>query len=147
MYPWIENAPDRGTGRVAGGLEANSTSVEFVDTNVLVYAHDGALGPSTIDPLSIQVLAEFYVIATKKLGMTSQEAEEVLADLGGTARNLSAHDTRGRTVIFDKYHVPGGPNVTCTSCSTCCRKPVSWTYVMYWVCPLPCANSGCASVA
>ena len=86
MYPWIENAPDRGTGRVAGGLEANSTSVEFVDTNVLVYAHDGALGPSTIDPLSIQVLAKFYVIATKKLGMTSQEAEEVLACLLYTSR-------------------------------------------------------------
>ena len=72
-------------------------SVEFVDTNVFVYAHDRSAGRKHQQSvrllrrlteegngaLSIQVLSEFYVTATKKLGMTSQEAEEVLVDLGG----------------------------------------------------------------
>jgi predicted nucleic acid-binding protein len=31
--------------------------------------------------LSVQVLTEFYSAATRKLGMKSQEAEEVIADL------------------------------------------------------------------
>jgi predicted nucleic acid-binding protein len=80
-------------------------SVEFVDTNVLVYAHDGGAGTKhtrSVDllkrlaadgsgALSIQVLSEFYVTATKKLGMTSQAAEEVLADLGGWIMHRPAH--------------------------------------------------------
>ena len=41
--------------------------------------------------LSTQVLAEFYVTATKKLRMTSQEAEEVLGDLGGWVIHRPAH--------------------------------------------------------
>ena len=43
-------------------------SVEFVDANVLIYANDGGAGA-----LSIQVLAEFYSAATRKLDMTSAE--------------------------------------------------------------------------
>lgn len=80
-------------------------SVEFVDTNILVYAHDGGAGARhgqavellrrlTEDgsgALSIQVLAEFYIVATKKLGMTSQEAQEVLADLGAWIIHRPAH--------------------------------------------------------
>jgi len=80
-------------------------SVEFVDTNVLADVHDGGAGAKhdrsvellrrlTEDgsaALSIQVLAEFYVTATKKLGMTSQEAEEVLVDLGGWITHRPAH--------------------------------------------------------
>jgi len=80
-------------------------SVEFVDTNVLVYAHDGGTGVKNdrsvellqrlsedgSGALSIQVLGEFYVAATKKLGMASQEAEEVLADLGGWIIHRPAH--------------------------------------------------------
>jgi predicted nucleic acid-binding protein len=71
-------------------------SVEFVDTNILVYAHDGGAGKKYEESVallmrlvdadtcgaSLQVLSEFYAAATKKLGMTSQEAEDVLADLG-----------------------------------------------------------------
>jgi predicted nucleic acid-binding protein len=71
-------------------------SVEFVDTNVFVYAHEsgaGAKHQQAVELLarlfeeqsgavSIQVLTEFYVTATKKLGMKSREAEETISDLG-----------------------------------------------------------------
>jgi predicted nucleic acid-binding protein len=70
-------------------------SVEFVDTNVFIYAYDGGAGSKhekalallsrlaeeAIGALSVQVLAEFYSSATKKMGMKSQDAEEVIADL------------------------------------------------------------------
>ncbi|MGA2184150.1 MAG: PIN domain-containing protein [Bryobacteraceae bacterium] len=70
-------------------------SVEFVDTNILIYAHDGGAGgkhdksvalltrlvEEATGALSVQVLTEFYSAATRKLGMKSQEAEEVIADL------------------------------------------------------------------
>ena len=71
-------------------------SAEFVDTNILVYAHDSSAGSKHkksvelltrlvtegTGAISTQVLAEFYSLATRKLGMTSQSAEEVLEDLG-----------------------------------------------------------------
>ncbi len=80
-------------------------SVEFVDTNVLVYAHDGGAGEKhsqsvallrrlagdRCGALSIQVLAEFYVTATRKMGMTSQEAEAVIADLAGWIIHRPSH--------------------------------------------------------
>jgi predicted nucleic acid-binding protein len=70
-------------------------SVEFVDTNVLVYAHDSTAGEKheksvklltrlvedSVGALSVQVLCEFYSAATKKLARTGQEAEEIIADL------------------------------------------------------------------
>jgi len=95
-------------------------SVEFVDTNILVYAHDRGAGAKhdrsvellerlTEDgggALSIQVLAEFYVTATKKLGMTSQEAEEVLTDLGGWIIHRPAHaDLLRAARVHRRYHV------------------------------------------
>jgi len=81
-------------------------SVEFVDTNVLVYAHDGGAGgkharsvellsrlfEDGAGALSVQVLAEFYSAATKKLAMSSQEAEEVLADLGSWTIHRPGHE-------------------------------------------------------
>jgi predicted nucleic acid-binding protein len=71
-------------------------SVEFIDTNVLVYAHDGGAGAKHVKSvellarlfeegsgaLSVQVLSEFYAAATRKLGMKSEEAEAVIEDLG-----------------------------------------------------------------
>jgi predicted nucleic acid-binding protein len=71
-------------------------NVEFVDTNVLIYAHDRGAGQKheksvqllsrlldeDAGALSIQVLTEFYAAATRKLNMTSQAAEEILVDLG-----------------------------------------------------------------
>jgi len=80
-------------------------SVEFVDTNLLVYAHDGGAGrkhgqavellarlfEEGTGALSIQVLAEFYAAATRKLGMTSAEAEAVIGDLGSWIIHRPAH--------------------------------------------------------
>jgi predicted nucleic acid-binding protein len=80
-------------------------SVEFVDTNILIYAHDGGAGAkykTSVELLtrlfeegcgasSIQVLAEFYSAATRKLGMKSADAEEAIADLGGWTIHRPAH--------------------------------------------------------
>src|SRR5579864_8515220 len=80
-------------------------SVEFIDTNVLVYAHDrgaaakhgravdllAALFEDSRGALSIQVLSEFYAAATKKLGMKSEEAEEVISDLGAWTTHRPGH--------------------------------------------------------
>ena len=67
----------------------------FVDTNILIYLHDTTaqnkreIARSLVDglwesgegALSIQVLQEFYVNSTKKLGMPSEEAEAQVARL------------------------------------------------------------------
>jgi predicted nucleic acid-binding protein len=80
-------------------------SVEFVDTNVLIYAHDGGAGAKHSravellerlledgsGALSIQVLCEFYAAATKKLSMKSEEAEAVISDLTGFALHRPTH--------------------------------------------------------
>ena len=93
-------------------------NVEFVDTDVLVYAHDGGAGrkhersvelltrlfEEGTGALSTQVLAEFYAAATKKLAMTSQEAEEVLADLAGWAIHRPGHADLLRTARLHRRH-------------------------------------------
>jgi predicted nucleic acid-binding protein len=70
--------------------------VEFVDTNVLVYAyHSGAAGKqdvalklierlwnSATGAVSIQVLTEFYSTATQKLGISAETAEQIIDELG-----------------------------------------------------------------
>jgi predicted nucleic acid-binding protein len=80
-------------------------SVEFVDTNILIYAHDGGAGAKheaavqlltrlfeeSSGALSVQVLSEFYAAATKKLDMKNQEAEEVIRDLGGWTIHRPSH--------------------------------------------------------
>jgi predicted nucleic acid-binding protein len=71
-------------------------SVEFVDTNSLLYAHELGAGTKYHQSnelltrlfedgsgvVSVQVLSEFYAAATKKLAMKSEEAEDVIGDLG-----------------------------------------------------------------
>jgi predicted nucleic acid-binding protein len=80
-------------------------SAEFVDTNLLVYAHDGGAGQKhakAVDllsrlfeeqngALSVQVLAEFYAVAIRKLGMTGEEAEAVITDLGSWTIHRPGH--------------------------------------------------------
>ena len=70
-------------------------TAEFIDTNILIYAEDSGMGVKhqiAVDlvarlarqdtgALSTQVLAEYYNAATKKLHMTSEEAEETIRDL------------------------------------------------------------------
>lgn len=70
---------------------------QFVDTNVLVYAHDASAGPkherslalikslweSQTGCLSIQVLEEFYVTVTRKVAkpLASEAAAQIVTDL------------------------------------------------------------------
>ncbi len=70
-------------------------SAEFIDTNLLIYAHDTSsprkrqlslellerLAAERAGWLSTQVLLEFYAAATRKLGMSSSTALDVLDDL------------------------------------------------------------------
>jgi predicted nucleic acid-binding protein len=80
-------------------------SGEFVDTNIFIYAHDGGAGDKhrksvelvsrlfeeRLGVVSIQVLSEFYVAATRKLGINPQEVEEIIADLGVWAIHRPTH--------------------------------------------------------
>lgn len=70
-------------------------SVEFVDTNVFIYAHDSDAGmrhEKSVELLtrligqengaiSIQVLSEFYIAATRKLSMDAEEVEAAIEDM------------------------------------------------------------------
>ena len=74
-----------------------SSGAQFVDTNILVYAYNATTGAKharakeLIDALwvsrmgcvSIQVLQEFYVIATRKVAqpLSAEEAALIIADL------------------------------------------------------------------
>jgi predicted nucleic acid-binding protein len=96
-------------------------SAEFVDTNVLVYAHDRSAGPKheasvqlltrlvekRVGALSTQVLAEFYSAATRKLGMASAEAEDVIADLAGWTIHRPAHSDLLRASRLHRHHKIG----------------------------------------
>jgi predicted nucleic acid-binding protein len=80
-------------------------SVEFVDTNILIYGHQALAGSKHITSvelvkrlakektgaLSIQVLIEFYSAVTRKLTMTSEQAEEIVADFGAWTIHRPAH--------------------------------------------------------
>lgn len=93
-------------------------SVEFVDTNVLVYAHQGGAGAKhriavellerlfedQSGAISIQVLSEFYITATKKLGMKALEAEEIVADLGSWTIHRPAHADLLRASRIHRQH-------------------------------------------
>ena len=93
-------------------------NAEFVDTNVLVYAHSrdapgkapkaAALIERLLDAgtgtLSLQVLSEFYAAATRKLGMKSEEAEAVIADFGVWAIHRPTHDSLLRACRLQRRH-------------------------------------------
>lgn len=93
-------------------------SAEFIDTNVLVYAHDGGSGAKHTQAaalltrlfeeaggaLSMQVLAEFYSAATRKLAMPSGEAEEVIRDLGGWTIHRPRHADLLKAAQLQRQH-------------------------------------------
>jgi predicted nucleic acid-binding protein len=95
-------------------------SVEFVDTNVLIYAHDRSTGrkhEKAVDLLSrlfaeraraisTQVLIEFYSAATRKLKFKSAEAEEVLIDMAAWAIHRPGHDDLIRAArLHRRYNI------------------------------------------
>jgi hypothetical protein len=83
----IRSAPGQGLEGKVPGPATNCMSVEFVDTNIFVYAHAGGSGSRHersvalladlwergAGALSTQVLAEFYAAATRQLNMTSEK--------------------------------------------------------------------------
>jgi predicted nucleic acid-binding protein len=93
-------------------------SVEFIDTNILIYAHDRGAGrkwdaskdlltrlfEERSGALSLQVLAEFYAAATKKLAMSSEEAEEILADLKSWIIHRPDHEDLLAAVRLHRRH-------------------------------------------
>jgi predicted nucleic acid-binding protein len=95
---------------------------EFLDTNVLVYAHDASAGDKrrlAIDlldrvaeqhtaALSVQVLQEFYVTVTHKLPapLPSLEAEAIVADLTKLPTHLpSGADVLAAIQLHRKHHL------------------------------------------
>jgi predicted nucleic acid-binding protein len=95
---------------------------QFVDTNVLVYAHDSSAGPrherarevlralwdSGAGCLSIQVLQEFYVVVTKKVPkpLAPVDAQRLISDLAAwTVHSPSADDILRAIEIQETYRV------------------------------------------
>jgi predicted nucleic acid-binding protein len=95
-------------------------SVEFIDTSILIYAHEGGAGlkhQSSVELLarlidneecavSLQVLMEFYWAATKKLKMRSHDAEQTIQSMGGWVIHRPAHaDVVRAAQLQRKYDV------------------------------------------
>ena len=73
----------------------SATELQFLDTNILVYAYDSRAGVkadqsqnllrslwlSKMGCLSVQVLQEFYVGATGKIKMEAQAASDIVSEL------------------------------------------------------------------
>ena len=93
-------------------------SVEFVDTNIFIYAHDGGAGikhTKSVDllkrlfdggsgSLSSQVLTEFYAAAVSKLGMRSEEAEDVIRDLASWTLHRPSHSDLLQAIRLHRQH-------------------------------------------
>lgn len=93
-------------------------SVEFVDTNVLIYAHDRTAGHKQARAaallerlvaedriaLSTQVLVEFYAAVTRKLGMNADMAEGILADLASWTIHRPSHADILRAITLHRRH-------------------------------------------
>ena len=97
-------------------------SVEFLDTNILVYAHDRAAGTKRdvalrlltrlvnedLAAISTQVMSEFYSVATRKLRINVTEVEAILMDMSA-------------------WHVHSPAAIDAIEAARMCRsKKVSW---------------------
>ena len=97
MSLWMPLIAQRATAGIGGGREERRTAVRtFLDSNILLYAVDKAdpsrrqtartvlkdLVKSGLGLVSTQVAQEFFVIATKKLGVGPLAAKRVVNMLG-----------------------------------------------------------------
>lgn len=97
-------------------------TVEFVDTNVLVYAYDRSAGPKNrrgaalMERLwsgntgctSIQVLQEFFVITTRKIAkpLRPERARTIIGDMGAwRVHRPSVEDVLGAIDIAEKARI------------------------------------------
>ena|ERR1700730_6128928 len=90
------------------------SGVAFVDTNILIYAHDADAGPKRTQAeevlrelwesgdgrLSVQVLQEFYVNVTRKLPtpVTHMSAREVVSSYGAWIHQPTTAETVIRAI-------------------------------------------------
>lgn len=101
---------------------SDKSTMEFVDTNILVYAHDVSAGQKHKTArelierlwdtgngcLSVQVLQEFYVTVTRKVArpLSMEAAEEIIRDLGfWHVHSPSPEDILGAISIQRHYQV------------------------------------------
>ena len=91
---------------------------EFVDTNVLLYAHgvkDEVKRAKAVDlltrlfehrngMLSIQVLVEFYAAATRKAGMNGEQAEAIMRDFGQWTVHRPAYADLIQSIRLQRRH-------------------------------------------
>lgn len=95
---------------------------QFIDTNVLVYAHDTSAGSknarakqllqafwgSQTGCLSVQVLQEFYVVVTRKVSkpIDIQIARDIIADLSHwRVHSPTSEDVLGAIDLQRRYHL------------------------------------------
>lgn len=95
---------------------------QFVDTNILVYAHDTSSGSkhkqakmlvqslweSKMGSLSIQVLQEFYNVSTQKLArpLPAVEASQIIASLGKWRIHIpNVEDVLGAIQVQGRYDI------------------------------------------
>ena len=101
---------------------SESNNLQFVDTNILVYAHDRSAGQkhshaqalirelweSGEGCLSIQVLQEFYVSVTQKVArpLAPEVAAQIIADLGvWHVHRPNVDDVLDAIRVQDRYQV------------------------------------------
>ena len=118
------------------------SDVVFVDSNILIYAHDADAGPkreraveklrdlweSGAGRLSVQVLQEFYVNVTRKLAtpVARSTAREVVASYGAWVREPTTSATVIRAIDIAEMaqlHVLGCPH------RGLCRRDASHAYL------------------
>lgn len=100
----------------------DNAAYQFVDTNVLVYAHDNSAGckhtqaqrllqnlwEAETGCLSIQVLQEFYVTVTRKVTkpLSTEQASLIIDDLGTwRIHSPTVQDIRRAIAIQTRYGV------------------------------------------
>jgi predicted nucleic acid-binding protein len=93
-------------------------SVEFIDTNIVVYAYAGGQGErpdksrwlieqlatNGCGAISIQILTEFYSVSTGKLGMASRRAEEIILSFGHWKLYRPAHSDILSAIRLQRGH-------------------------------------------
>ncbi len=99
---------------------SDDRTYQFVDTNVLVYAHDSSAGHKQVaardllttlwdskqGSLSIQILQEFYVTVTRKVAapISSERATQIIAALGTwRIHSPTVEDLQGAISIQTRY--------------------------------------------
>jgi predicted nucleic acid-binding protein len=104
-------------------------SAEFVDTNILVYAHDTSAGKKHqisrdlivrlfeegTGALSVQILAEFYVVS-RKVPLSPEKAEQIIVDLGSWKVHSPTHsDLITASVLHRRNQIAWWDSIVITS--------------------------------